>query len=149
MPSKKRTAYRTPSNQPKCVHYWDKNFKNKSYSFDWQAMRAEVTYMLKEIEKALNITKKEAQGVAWNAYCHAVCDDDESPFYDSYLELFDVIPEEEIPEFIMHKSIGADIHQGMTEKQARRQFIKWLKEDPDNGNFGAFRMNPDLTVIRQ
>ena len=144
----KYTAYKTPRHLPRCVKYWDKVFKEKSYFHHWRVMHAVVESTIDEVVDDLELPKRKARSVVWNAYCAAVQGDKESPFFDHLQDLIEVINEKEMPLFIAHSSIGCDIHLGMTELEAREAIVEWLNEDPENGIFGAYRLTSQLTVIR-
>lgn len=140
--------YKTPKNAPKCVKYWDKRFKSKPYSFDWQLMRSIVEAKIEEISKELKISIKKSRTVAWNAYCAAIEGDEENPLWEAYQDFLEVIEDEELPEFVMRQTIGSDLHAGHTERAAKTAFIEWLKEDPDNGIFGEYLLKLDLTTVK-
>jgi hypothetical protein len=145
---KSKKPYKTPRSATRCVKYWDKAYKNKGYYFDWQVMKAVVESKIGEIKEDLNVNATMARKVSWNAYCAAIEGDEDNPLWEAYVDFMDVITDEDLPEFVMVQTIGSDLHAGHTEKEAKRAFVGWLKEDPENGKFGDYRITTRLTVIK-
>ena len=144
----KKQAYKTPKHLPKCVKYWDKVFKGKPYFFDWQLIRSLVELNVEEVMSELEIPKKKARTVVWNAYSAAIRGDEDSPLYEDVQDFVEAIEESEMPLFVAYSSIRFDIHVGMSEREAKEAIVAWLKEDPENGIFGKYRLTTRLTVVR-
>ncbi len=111
-------------------------------------MRSVVVAKANEVWSTLGMSVESARMVVWNAYCAAVQGERSSPLFSDFQDLIEVISEEELPLFLVHKSIGCDIHRGKTEEQARQAVVDWLKEDPQNGIFGNYRLTPEFVVLK-
>lgn len=142
------TAYKTNRQALQCVKYWDKVFRNTELFFDWQATYAAVEYHIPLIQKELSISKRDAKNLVWGAYCDAVTGNIDSPFFEEYDEFCDAVSESMVPFFSLVKCIGVDIHGGYTQRQAEQEFKKWLSEDPQNGVFGNYKIQADLSIER-
>ena len=142
-------VYKTPQEFPKCVRYWEQFFQTESYCFDWQLMRSIVIIKVQEVKSTLCTSEKNARMLVWNAYCAAVQGKKKSPFFLGFQDLVEAIPEKEKPLFLVHKSIGCDIHRGKSEQEAKQTVIEWLKADPQHGIFGQYRLTPEFEVLRR
>ena len=139
-------SYRTNPLAPKCVKYWDKVFRNTELFFNWQATLVTVEHQVSIVQQELQVSAREARVLVWDAYCDAVTGDVTSPFFQEYDDLCQAVTESLMPIFTIAMSIGVDINAGFSEREATREFQNWLAEDPDNGTFGRYRINEDLTI---
>ena len=144
----KYKAYHTNRLAPKCVKYWDRVYRSKEYFYDWQVVVALVEMAVPEIQEELDLNKVNARKLAWEAYCAAIIGDERSPFFELYNDFCEQISDKEVPEFVMTQTVGVDINDGLTEEAALKGFQNWLRENPNNGNFGRYHMDENLAVYR-
>ena len=138
--------YITNPQAARCVKYWDRVFRRTRLFFHWQATMVAVEHHVSIIQAELQLTKREARVLVWHAFCDAVPGDVNSPFFQEYDDLCQSVTESLMPIFTIAMSIGVDINSGFTEHEATREFQNWLAEDPNNGTFGRYRINADLTI---
>lgn len=144
----KYTRYQSNQQALKCVQYWDKVFRGTKLFFDWQATYASVEYHIPLVQKEFKLSKKAARNLVWNAYCDAATGDADSPFFEEFDQLASSVPVEDMAFFILVKSVGVDIQSGYSQRQAEQQFKIWLAEDPNNGVYGDFKIQADLSIER-
>lgn len=142
------TAYKTNRQAPKCVKYWDAIFRHTEMFLDWQTTFAAVEYHVPFIQKELKTSKQDARVLVWNAYCDAVTGDVNSPFFEEFDHLCQVVSDDLMPLFAMANSVGVDIHNGFSRREAEQEFRDWLAEDPQNRRFGPYQINDDLSIER-
>ena len=79
-----------------------------------------------------------------DAVCTVACRGNDSCTHASFT--CQAVTESLMPIFTIAMSIGVDINSGFTEREATREFQNWLAEDPNNGTFGRYRINADLSI---
>ena len=138
--------YRTNPQAARCVKYWDRVFRGTRLFLDWQTTMISIEHHVLIVQKELQLSKREARVLVWDAFCDAITGDGNSPFLKEYDDLCQAVTESLMPIFTIAMSIGVDINSGFTEREATREFQNWLAEDPKNGTFGRYRINADLTI---
>lgn len=145
--SYKYSKYRTSSDQPKCVKYWDKVYKNEEFWFDWMVLKTSVEAYVKEIMEENDYKIKEARDIAWHAYIAATMGDEDSRMDDAYSEFCICLNDRTIAIYTPHLTIGSEIHFGNTKKEAMSLYVEWLKTD--DGLYGDYYVNEDLSLTHK
>jgi hypothetical protein len=141
-------SFKTNTQLPKFVRYWDGVFTGTSFWWEWQMMQSVVETCASELQCNSPFSKKEARGIAWNIYCAMVSGDERRFFFTDFCDFCESIPDAELPIFAMAQIIGLDIANGITETAAVEKFQKWLLDDPKNGVFGGYCMRSDFSIYK-
>ena len=144
--SQKYTKYKTPSNQPKSVKYWDKIYRNSDFWFPWVALKTVAESFLPDIMAECECNKSEARHIVWSAYIAATEGDEESPMWDACGDLAIELDDYGFALYTSHLTIGSNIHDGMSEKEAKKHFVQWLRESPENPVYGKYRVTESLKI---
>lgn len=145
--------YKTARLEPKYVKYWEKHFVKCSFWLDWIVFKITVYDHISEVKEYLLeenkiSTTKEAKSIIWNAVIAAYeGEDDRNPIMKSYRKFIDVIDDSEMMLFLAHLQIGNSIHQGLSEAKARKEYLEWLQEDPENPVWGEYALTNDFQII--
>lgn len=140
--------YKTPKHELPAVKYWDRHFCKMDLWFDWVLFKGILESRLPDFQDEFEVGKREARELAWDAYCAASMGDDESPLMEPFMNLVQAIRDDEIPVFVAHTTIGADIHHGDSEYEAQKSFITWLNEDKLNPVFGNYALQVNFSVSK-
>ena len=142
--------YRSSKDLPDCVVFWDKMLIGSPYWLHWMAAQGELSSQITALKERTDCTKVESIAMVWNAFCAAAIGDEESPVWHIFEDFVTAIAESDMPLFVYWVTLGVDINNGMTHKEAKSSFITWLKEDENNGLFdGGFRLLPSLEVVQE
>lgn len=140
--------FKSNTQLPKFVRYWDSIFKKTSFFWEWQMMQSVVETCASELQYNSNLSKKEARGIAWSMYCGMVSGDERRFFFTDFCDFCESIPDAELPLFAMAQIIGLDIAHGIAETTAVEKFQRWLLDDPKNGEFGLYCMRSDFSIYK-
>lgn len=149
MPNKPKpnySKYVTPSSDPDCVKYWDRELKATALWMDWTLLKTMLKMGLEDIKSSLGVEDAEANQILWTAFIEATCGDRESPCYEHYKNFMRTVDEYHFAYWTPRLTIGSDIHDGFSEKVARQRYANWLNEDIKNPIFGKYKVGVDLSI---
>lgn len=140
-------AYKTPTRYPAMIHYLDAQFRHLDLWYDWLVLMALGQHQVRQIKEHVGITRTRAERMVWNAFAAAFQADQNTPLFADVHQMMQSIAPSEKPLFLAHTMIAVHIHRGLSEEDARQEFIQWLNADPVHGIFGEYRLTQDLSTI--
>ena len=141
------TKYKTPKDQPQSVKYWDKIYRKSDFWFSWVALKAVAESFLPDIMEECECDATEARRIVWSAYIAATEGDEESPMWDACGDLAMDLTDYGFALYTSHLTIGSNMHEGLSEKEAKRQYVEWLRESPKNPIYGKFKITESLEIV--
>ena len=147
MTKRKHEKFQSDKSDPPCVQYWDKVYKKHSFFFDWLIVKSNASTQVGEVMKELDCDREEAIDTVWNAYIEASCGDKSSPMWEPYSNLARTLDGVNFAIYTSHLTIGSDIHDGYTEKEAIANFKAWLKQGKKNPIYGEWAVTQDLEYV--
>jgi hypothetical protein len=145
-PTPRYSRYVTPSTEPDCVKFWDRELSSTPLWIDWTLLKSLLEAQIPEIQAELGGTKQSATKVLWTAFIEATCGDEESPCHPVYRNFMRSMDEYYFAYWIPRLTIGSDIHEGFSEKVAKQRYANWLADDPQNPVFGRYRVSANLEI---
>jgi hypothetical protein len=145
-PTPRYSRYVTPSTEPDCVKYWDRELAGTSLWIDWTLLKSMMKTQIPDVQAELGGTKREAVDVLWSAFIEATCGDRQSPCHSLYRNFVKSMDSYGFAFWTPRLTIGSEIHDGFTEKQALQRFANWLADDPQNPIYGNYRVSANLEI---
>ena len=143
----KYEKYQSDKNSPKSVKYWDSKFIKTDFWIDWILMKAEVESFLAEVKEEFKCKDRKALRIVWSSFIEATCGDEESPMWDITGDFIRGLSEYNMAFYLIHLSIGSDIHDGMTEQEGIDRYVEWLKDSKGNGVYGEYKVTTNLEIV--
>lgn len=141
------SKYATPKSEPKCVKYWDREFVATELWINWTVLKTMLSEKIPSIMDEADVGKKEATNILWTAFIEATCGEEGNPCTEDYKAFCKGLNPYTWAYFTPRLTVGSDIHDGFTEKQALKRYQNWLAADPKNPIFGKYKVLPDLQVV--
>ena len=143
----KHEKYQSPKNSPKSVVYWDSKFIHSNFWMEWIIMKAEIEHFLPQVKAEYKCKDRKGLRMLYSSFIEATCGDDESPLWDITGDFVRSLSEHDLAYYLLHLSIGSDIHDGMTEQEGIDRYIEWLNDNRMNGTYGDYKVTTELEIV--
>lgn len=138
--------YTTPKTAPQAIHFWDNAYRQTTFWYDWLVLKSTAEFLRQDIQDCLGCTIEEADNAIWHDYIDATEGKTASPMFEVYRNFCMTLTIDTFPLYCVYLSIGCDIHDGLSEREAIEKYKDWLLKDPKNPIYGDYRVHSDLTI---
>ena len=132
---------------PPYVRYWERKFRTMHLWQNWLELKQDVVRYFPIVQEHLQCSHRTAKERTWLTYIDSTEGTPQAPFFEAHQQLVRQIHPIELPIFLCHLCIGADIQRGYSLTQAKQNYQKWLLDDPTNQVFGDWVLTSELQVI--